>query len=362
MDGVLKRLSTSESEAEGAIRAIAFFERLVAAKAGVDEIVRAAAQLTGLKAGVKGKPGFPSFACTPHGQKLESVPPPGALSRSVEAAGEPVATVWLLESDEVTSLIELILERMAMAAEAVFVKGMTIGAFVGSPVVQLLSRDTGNADRAAAARAIGFHATWPVRAVAVKPAASESEISDSLQRWGAQNAIEVTRVTMDRGVAMCLIHDIPGHREITLPEWGLQVGLGSKANLQNAYESGDNARLALRMTSETLGPAQADFEVLGPLQMIARTDPEDAGASRLVQQLRFLIHTPNGLAEVQALDSFCEHRSLRKASIALNLHHTSVNYRLKSIERKLGITLTDEGSMFALSLALKLLRVAEWSD
>ncbi|MFP3381196.1 hypothetical protein SB767_33270, partial [Bacillus sp. SIMBA_069] len=85
---------------------------------------------------------------------------------------------------EVTSLIELILERMAMAAEAVFVKGMTIGAFVGSPVVQLLSRDTGNADRAAAARAIGFHATWPVRAVAVKPAASESEISDSLQRWG----------------------------------------------------------------------------------------------------------------------------------------------------------------------------------
>jgi sugar diacid utilization regulator len=362
VDGVLKRLSTSQSEAEDAIRAIAFFERLVAAKAGADEIVRSAAQLTGLLAGLKGKPGFPSFACTPHGQKVDAEPPSGALTRGIEIASELVATVWLLESDAVTSLTELILERMAMAAESVFVRGMTAGAFVGSPLMQLLTRDTADADRAAAARAIGFHTTWPVRAMAVKPTAPESELNNELQSWGARNSIEVTRIVVDRGVGVCLIHDLPSEWEGKFAESGLQFALGSKATLQKAYESSETAQFALRMTSSLLGPRHADFERLGSMQVIARVDPEEAAGSRLVQQLRFLVRTPNGLAEVRALDSFCEHRSLRKASIALNLHHTSVNYRLKSIERKLGVTLADEGAMFELSFALKLLRIAEWSQ
>ncbi|MBC7760413.1 MAG: helix-turn-helix domain-containing protein [Candidatus Saccharibacteria bacterium] len=52
---------------------------------------------------------------------------------------------------------------------------------------------------------------------------------------------------------------------------------------------------------------------------------------------------------------------MRAASAELNLHHSSLAHRLKNVEKKLQVDLTDSPTVFMLTVALQLYRIAGWA-
>lgn len=360
MDGILRRLTTDDSEAENAIRVIAFFERLVAGRAGVDELVRSAAQLSGLTAGIAGNHDSISFACNAYGQPVDITIPSSALTRQIVVDGQSIGEAWLLEFSEVTSLTELVVERMALAAASILGRRELNPAAAASPLMEVLNPETPEDDRARAARGLSFHMDWSVRVLVVRAGSPVGEINAALQAWASRHGLDTTRAQVVDGSLVAVVHDMGGDRPLPRPDWSFQAAFGNRVKILDAARSHTSARQALRLTSATLGPRVIDFDELGPLQLLCELEPDAARSQRLVQQLMFLTQSETGKAELQALDAFCSHRSLRQASIALNLHHTSVSYRLKNLERKLNVDLADARTVFLFTFALQLFRIANW--
>jgi DNA-binding PucR family transcriptional regulator len=361
MEGLLRRLSSNESEAESALRVIAFFDRLTDTRASIDELVCSSARLVGAPGGFFTTDHSVDRAFDSRGRPLGKSLTATALRKPVTSDGIGVGEVWLERGRDVSALDELVVERMALAAETIFRRGSAIPLSQGrSPLLTLLDSDKPFDIRAKCLQEVGFRREWNVRILLAKSEDPKADFDQAIRGWTRSSGVRSVATQTDELFFVAMLEDRGGLATDTVPEWPFLSALGSRTVATDAARSFENARAAIRLTSETLGPRTINYEKLGPLSLLLELSSDQASSAQLVRQITFLSQSEAGNAELLALDAFCRFRSLRTAAVELNLHHSSLAHRLKNVETKLQVNLSDPTTVFLLSIALQFFRISRW--
>ncbi len=359
MEGLLRRISAEKTEAESALRVVAFFDQLVAHRSTPQALVRSAARLIGAPAGYSSEIGGESWGVDAIGRQVSQVVPPHARTQSVSIGAAVIGKVWILPETSNHALADLVLERMALSAAIIVGRepGESLNAETAT-LTRLLDRSTSMEDRGVCAESLRLRPTWKVRAIVLRQAGSQFEVRQLLAAWARECSIRCTSPIVDDDAMVALFHDTDGAALGRISDWPGVVAIGSRVSALDAAASVDAAKLAIRLCSVEFGPRTMDYDSLGTLRYVAAVEPETAESDPLVVRLKSIMESEGGRAEVKALDAFCRHTSLRSAAVELNLHHSSLANRLENVSKKLSIDLTDPASRLDISLAMWLLRVA----
>ncbi|MET3769813.1 hypothetical protein ABIB15_002517 [Marisediminicola sp. UYEF4] len=341
---------------------IAFFDRLVETRGGLDELVRSSARLIGAPAGFASEAGVGGCAFDDRGRRVSTDPPQDVISLAVTTSSRRFGRVWIANSSDNVSLGELVIERMALSAATILERSPSSSrADETNDLTVVLSRDAPAELRTDAIRGLGFRAEWDVRVLVIAPTMSAAEADTSVREWAHFHHLQASQIHRDDQFLVALVRDVAQGTPLPPPPWSALTSIGCRAGIIDAHVSLATARRAIHLTSAVLGPTFVDCETLGALSHLADIHPAAAGSTHLVTRLTFLAQSESGRAELIALDAFCRHRSLRSASMELNLHHSSLAHRLKNAERKLNLDLAASDALFQLALSLQLYRIAGWS-
>jgi hypothetical protein len=358
--GLLLRLSAVDSDAEAAVRVIAYFDALVERGATPVELVRAAAALAECPAGLD-RPGTEPLRVRPDGSPADGV----VVTGSVEI-GPGAGRVWLARDGGPGPLDDLVLERLAISARLLAVPHRRTPApdLADPGLVELvLAEREAPEDRARALRLLGLDTELPVRVLAIAADGDPGAAAVALVARGRPlRAVRVAVIgeraavlLQPRESAATLVADLRTALANQARERGGapagRVGVGRPVPGLEARTSWTQAQLALRFASAD--DAIIDHAELGSLVLLAEVPPERLRAQPDVAALDALAAT-----DVAALTAFCRTGSLRKAATVLHLHHSSVAARLAHVEKELGWRLDEPDDRFRARFALLARRLA----
>ena len=96
---------------------------------------------------------------------------------------------------------------------------------------------------------------------------------------------------------------------------------------------------------------------LGILRLLASIPSEQARRDEDFKRIEALDGSSAGVTDLELLATYCDTGSLRKTAERLFLHHTSVLYRVKRLERVLGFDLSSSRGRMRALLAVRLLQI-----
>ncbi|MFD9700268.1 helix-turn-helix domain-containing protein [Lentzea sp. NPDC059081] len=325
MKGLLLRLSGLDADAEGAVRVIGFFDRLITERAGLDALVRSTSELAGCPVGLHA-PGQGLCLVADSGGAVTTGPVPARASvRALEGGVQ----VWVLRSGAPAPLDDMLLERFAIAAAVLLEHSSVPLPELGDPALieLVLSESVGTAERSRALHLLGINATTPLRVLA-----ATSDVPGRSVLLGSVRAVLATEV----------------------PESSGRMGVGPLLPAIDAAESWRAARAALRFAADS--EPVVWWEKLGGLTLLASTGPAEVSALPDVRALDRLAAEPD---MITALDALCATGSVRKAAVVLHRHHSTMTTRLARAEAVLGFGLDEAPGRFRLHLALMLRRLRD---
>ncbi|TQK18661.1 PucR-like helix-turn-helix protein [Microbacterium sp. SLBN-154] len=370
MKALLMKLSAMDSDAEAALRVIAYFDALTLRSATPEMIVRGTAALAETAAGLRTEDGV-EHRFAPDGRRLSSSS--DGRRRREQRAGS--TTVWLEREDAPAAMDDLILERFALAVRAVGSDRRERTDTVDTALVETaLSHREPLEERSLALRRLGLSASAQACVVAIAPAGSVesagevgSGILGMLRRshsargamLGGMSAAIVPLAATDPGAAR---EDFLTSLRSSLAAAPapVRVGVGGAIGAFDAHRSWAQARLALRFSSPNrLDAAVIDAEQLGALSALSTVDAAVWQRDPRVCALRDFSTTENGRIDLAVLEMYLAHGSLRLAGSALHMHHSSVASRLARVEERLGLDLTNPQDVFDARLGLIALTLLE---
>jgi len=336
MEALAVRLSHLDSQAEGAIRVVMFYDTLMRRRVDLPGLARASAGLAECVAGIRLHATGRANRASPAGTEAPEPQPPASTAVPVTLDDEEIGTVWLERPGTPGPLDQLLLDRLAIAAAAVVERyGPTRTTMADPALVELaISADSDEAARRRALRLLGFAAGLPVRVVAVR-----SQLP--LDRIGA-------RLCPDRPVKAAPLADVGIILATTadpdrMPE-GVRAGIGAA---ESPTRSWTEARAALRFTTPRRPVVR--YADLGALALFDRVPREAVRDNADVAAVARIAANPE---DVETLDAYCTTGSLRRAADLLHLHHTSVARRIEQIGKVLDIEITDPAGLMRAGLAL----------
>ena len=357
MRGLLLRLSKLDEGAESAVRIISYFDGLTRNHASADVLVRAASNLAECSAGMRDANGVTiAFSQPPDAVRAPSNPTIVERSFGSAAIG---GVVWLERQGEAQPLDDMVLERMAVAAEIVLERRVGLGK--SKPEDSVLIRTLVNprargVDRHEAAKSLGLQGNLTMVAVS-----SDRDIArdrDLLNRLGRATG------TVARGASIgerlsSLVLASPDSANVSASALEAELGADESAGVAGPAPVGDapdtwsRARNALRFTGVGHGRVVHNSE-LGALEVLAEVEPGRAQSLSDVVALDHIQAQSGGVEAMRTLSSICSTGSIRKTSAELHLHHSSVVARIRKAEATLGFSVENLDGLFRLSLALKL--------
>ncbi|MGQ4510766.1 helix-turn-helix domain-containing protein [Streptomyces sp. DW26H14] len=323
-----------DASAGAALRVIAFFDRLVAERAGLESLVRGAALLSGSPARLVDAERGIRIRVGTDGRRADG---DGGPTRPAWAhapvAPDGAAVLWLESGDVRDGVRSMVLERAAAAIGLVLdrTRGRTPdSARDGAALVEVLFDALApEPERLRTAALLGLRDGVPARAIAV---------------WGGAGKVEAAPATdgeAPRG----------GER---------REGVGPAVPLAELPRSWAAARTALRFTAEGTdrdpGPRSVFAEELGSgltllADAIGRQTPRGTDVREMERLLGAASWAP---ATVHAAATF---PSLRAAADALHVHHSTLQARVAQLERLLGRSVRDPQGRLRLQLALAMWRL-----
>lgn len=347
------KLSSMDSDTEAALRVIAYFDALAMRSATAEMVVRGAAAISEATAGLR-LPDGTSIRFDASGNRMKGAAT--AASRLELDVGDVHA--WIERKGPARSLDELILERFALAAKGAVHERFPVAASELSDPSLLevvLSVSEPVAERSVALRRLGVPPDSDLVVLAVSgrgTAAMTSECLNELLR--RVQAFAHARAAQLGALGAIAIQTPPSHSHIEVvdavqsalgpPRDGggvvFRCGIGRTVTALDAAASWDSARTALRFArTPSSGPSFADADRLGAIAALADVSPEGWAADWRVSFLRELSATPSGTVDLEVLESYLTHGSLRMAGQALHMHHSSVASRLARLEERLELDL-----------------------
>lgn len=298
MQELVGRLTALDHEASEALKVVSYFDALIAGNVDLETIVRGAAALSGVPCGLR------------HGDTLIRVSPAGGRLGGTADGDWPAIDVvdgdvaWIERAGAPHANDAMVLERFALA---VAISRARRRIAPEDSVHTLISPERTPDERAAAAARLTLSSR--VRAVATAATAPRTLHGPSTVVATPHGVLRATIVTADSG-------DAP-------PEtaWGTW---GTRAELPESWDAALFARRLARTSGETV-----DAEHFGVLGTAARAlDGTEHADARALASL-----DSRTLAVARAL---VESESIRAASLALGLHHSTVQSRHESLIAELG--------------------------
>lgn len=343
MEALVERLSQLDSQVEGAIRVVMFYDTLIRRRVDLPALARASAGLAECVTGVRLHGTGRAIRVSPAGREASTPPLPASTTAAITLDEEEIGTAWLERPGPAGTLDQLLLDRLAIAAAAVVERYGPAHTTMADPalVELVISSDSDEAARARALRLLGFAADLPVRVVAVR-----SELP--LGRVGGL-------VCPARPVKAALLADVgvilaPTMDPARFPA-GVRAGVGAAESPERSWRE---ARTALRFT--TARRPVVHYAGLGALALLAQVPGDAARDNADVAAIARVAGTPDDL---ETLDVYCDTGSLRRAADLLHLHHSSVARRLEQLGRTLGIELTEPAGLIRARLALTAWRLLD---
>lgn len=345
MEALAVRLSQLDTEVEGAIRVVMFYDTLMRRRVDLPALARASAGLAECVAGIRLHGTGWATRMAPDGREApapESASSSSSHTTPITLDDEEIGVVWLERPGPPGVLDDVVLDRLAIASAAVVERYGPARTTMADPaLVELaISPDTDEAARARALRLLGFAAGLPLRVVAVRSELPLDRIGAALCPARPVKAAPVG----DVGVILATTVDLA-----RFPD-GVRAGVSADRSPEVSWRQ---ARSALRFT--TSRRPVVDYDSLGALALLAQVPPDAARDNADVTAIGQLADSPDDLA---TLDAYCATGSLRRAADLLHLHHSSVARRLDQIGRVLGFELTSSEGLLRANLALTAWRLA----
>lgn len=295
MQELVGRLTALDPEASESLKVITYFDALVSGGAGTEALLRAAAALSGATAGAT--IGDRTLRRDPSGRHVEGDRP----MRVGPVRPIPTGEVWLEREGEPHANDEMVVERLALATELVESRHRPDAA-----IHVAIDHERPSADRLAALARLRLDPGTRARAIAV-PLDSDAPASVPVATGAG-----MVRAVIDDGSAI-----VSG-----------RAGLGMWGRADALADSWRTAVIALRVT-DGRHPI-VDATDLGAMLLMAEAyDP--AAAPHDVRMLAGL-----DARSREVLTALVEAESLRAASAALGMHHSSVQARHESLTGELG--------------------------
>ncbi len=393
MKTLLKQLEKADAEAARALRVIDEFDRLVAREVPLERLASAAARLSGRTVGVEETLndrrivlGSPARSRPPtvaedvsaaavarklRGRRAARLSGPfgEVVAASVDVASGRIGTVWLADGDRPwDTLDDLIAERLA-AATAIDAlrereRRRALEAHDAAALERILLGDVDGEQLEAIARRAGLDPAGRYAAVALEERPVGAVSPEVLVRLAERTLREEDRlcrgVVLGRSAAIVVEPaDDPMAGLAGVPEaaarrgFAVLVGVGEPAGVGDLRRSWREAREALTLGALAGGPGITRFRDLGALSLLARIPREElAGCADLERVGR--LQAGREPDDLRLLETYCETGSLRRTAERLHLHHSTVDYRVKRIERVLGFSLAEPAGRLRALLAVKL--------
>ncbi|WP_433410514.1 helix-turn-helix domain-containing protein [Saccharomonospora azurea] len=343
MEALAARLAHLDPAAGDGVRVVMFYDTLMRRRVDLPALVRASAGLAGCVAGIRIHGTGRTIRVAADGQDATGAacPPPSATPVTLD--DEEIGTVWLERPGSPAALDQLLLDRFAIAASAVFERYGPARTTMADPaLVELVISSTADeAARARALRLLGFAVDVPVQAVAVR----SCRPLDELGRLVCPSRLVKAARLGDVGVVLATSVDVEG-----VPA-DVRAGVGTAGAPD---ESWCRARTALRFAT-TRQPV-VHYDELGALALVADLDRDTLRGNADVAAVARLADLPEAL---DTLEAYCATGSRRAAADLLHLHHSSVARRLDQLGKILGIELTEPGGLVRVTLALAAWRLLQ---
>lgn len=343
MEALAVRLSHLDSQAEGAIRVVMFYDTLMRRRVDLPALARASAVLAECVTGIRLHSTGRAIRVSSDGREALTPPSPASTTASITLDEEEIGTVWLERSSAPGSLDELMLDRLALAAAAVVERYGPARTTMADPalVELVISSDSDEAARARALRLLGFAADLPVRVIALRSQLPLDKIGCLVCPGRPVKAAPLA----DVGVILATREDLA-----RFPA-GVRAGIGAAESPDRSWRE---ARTALRFT--TPREPVIRYADLGALALLAEIPQDTARENADVAAIVRLADNPEDL---ETLDAYCATGSLRRAADLLHLHHSSVSRRLEQIGKTLGFELTQSTGLVRAGLALTAWRLLD---
>jgi hypothetical protein len=338
MEALVERLSQLDSQAEGALRVVMFYDTLMRRRVDLPALARASAGLAECVTGIRLHGTGRTIRMSPDGSQAPAPPPPASTTTTapITLDGEEIGTVWLERPGPPGPLDDLLLDRLAIAAAAVVERYGPARTTMADPaLVELaISVDSDQAARARALRLLGFAADLPVRVAAVRSQLPLDQVGGLVCPARPVKAAPLA----DVGVILATTVD-----PARFPA-GVRAGIGAADSPDRSWRQ---ARTALGFT--TARQPVVHYDDLGALALLAQVPQDAARDNADVAAIARMAGNPEDL---QTLDAYCHTGSVRRAADLLHLHHSSVARRLDQLGKTLGIELTEPSGLLRARLAL----------
>lgn len=343
MEALVARLSRLDTDAEGALRVVTFYDTLIRRRVDLPALARASAGLAECVAGIQLHGTERTIRMSPDGREARGPQEPASTTTAVTLDDEEIGTVWLERHRPPAPLDQLLLERLAIAAAAVVERYGPADTTMADPalVELVISSESDDAARERALRLLGFHADLPVRVIAVR---SQLPL-DRVGRLVCPG--RHVKAAMVVGVGVLLATSVDTAR---FPA-DARAGIGCAPEPDRCWLQ---ARTALRFTT-TRRPV-IHYDGLGALALLAQVPKDGVRDNADVAAVARIACSSDDL---DTLDAYCVTGSLRKTADLLHLHHSSVGRRLEQLTRKLGIELTAPTGLTRAQLALTAWRLLD---
>jgi hypothetical protein len=343
MEALVERLSQLDSQAEGALRVVVFYDTLMRRRVDLPALARASAGLAECVAGIRLHGTGRAIRVSPDGRQAPALPPSASTATPITLDDEEIGTVWLERPGPAGPLDDVLLDRLAIAAAAVVERYGPARTTMADPaLVELaISSDSDDAARARALRLLGFAADLPVRVAAIRSQLPLDQVAGLVCPARPVKAAPLA----DMGVILATT--INPARFPT----DVRAGLGAAHSPDRSWRE---ARTALRFTTPRHPVVHHDD--LGALALLAEIPQHVARDNADVAAIARMTGNPEDL---ETLDAYCDTGSLRRAADLLHLHHSSVARRVEQLGRTLGIELTEPTGLTRARLALTACRLLD---
>lgn len=343
MEALAARLSRLDSEAEGALRVVMFYDTLMRRRVDLAALARASAGLAECVVGIRLHDTGRTIRMAPDGREAPAPPRPASTTTSITLDEEDIGAVWLERRGSPLSLDDLLLDRLAIAAAAVVERYGPARTTMADPalVELVISADSDEAARHRALRLLGFAPGLPVQVLAVRSRLSLDRVGGLVCPGRPVKAAQLA----DVGVILATTVDAA-----RIPA-SARAGIGTTERPDRSWWQ---ARTALRFT--TGRRPVVHYDELGALALLAQVPREVVRDNADVSAIARLADNPEDL---NTLDVYCATGSLRRAADLLHLHHSSVARRLEQLGKALGIDLTEPAGLIRARLALTAWRLLD---
>ena len=366
MKALLVKLSAIDSDTEAALRVISYFDALAMRSATAEMVVRGAAAISEATAGLQLADGS-VLRFDASGRKL-----PGrtkAVRAPVHQLGD--LSAWIEREGTPRPLDELVVERFALASKTAARERTrpNLGQWADPGALELiLSAREPVAERSVALRRLGFSPSGHIAILAVAgmgQASPSRECMDAVQRRvSARHRSRSARLGDLGTVLVQLRPDAELDAEISVIRLALdeeqdsgdvqfRCGISIPVEALNASGGWASARSALRFArAQAHGSAVVDASQLGAISALASISPDTWAADWRVRSLRELEESDSGRVDLEVLEAYLAHGSLRMAGQSLHMHHSSVASRLARLEERLNMNFTSPSDLFQVRLCL----------